>query len=464
MNKAMKKTAQKLNKSINIGEGFCFDSDYYSIKMTQEAIEYYNNNYPKIEDIIKNNNLYVAFDTNLLLFLYRVSVKERQEFLRFVDYNNERILIPSQVEEEFLSHRLQHIDSFRNHLKGLAKEVEEYPKKLKNSISMTIDKFKQLNNHRVICNDMPGVSTLITEMINFLNDNEFKEEFKEELEKKQTGLVEKLKDDTELFCDQYITGFKDDILKSISSCQILPRLNKNEIEFMKGKFQQCLDKFNEVKDDLNRKDHFVFPGCGDRKKIKENQQPYGDFYIYHELLSYIYREKRNVIFLTLDVAKSDWLKQDGKPFYHYIVDAYRNTNKMLYIFDANKIIPLAFEPIISDVDENEGDTTEQLSADSTDSLEANYMDGKDDIETVEVPLPYLRDISEERFLKELDISENWAKDFGDGDITVYYFIYQILRKKRFNFNTSKKIMKGLEEKNMIEIYFKNEKKCIRKKS
>jgi hypothetical protein len=109
---------------------------------------------------------------------------------------------------------------------------------------------------------------------------------------------------------------------------------------------------------------------------------------------------------------------------------------MLYIFDADKIIPLAFEPIISDVDENEDDTTEQLSADSTDSQEANYMDGKDDIETVEVPLPYLRDISEERFLKELDISENWAKDFGDGDITVYYFIYQILRKKRFNFNTS----------------------------
>lgn len=137
---------------------------------------------------------------------------------------------------------------------------------------------------------------------------------------------------------------------------------------------------------------------------------------------------------------------------------------MLYIFDANKIIPLAFEPIISDVDENEGDTTEQLSADPTDSQETNYMDGKDDIEMVEVPLPYLRDISEERFLKELDISENWAKDFGDGDITVYYFIYQILRKKRFNFNTSKKIMKGLEEKNMIEIYLKNEKRCIRKKS
>lgn len=137
---------------------------------------------------------------------------------------------------------------------------------------------------------------------------------------------------------------------------------------------------------------------------------------------------------------------------------------MLYIFDANKIIPLAFEPIISDVDENEGDTTEQLSADSTDSQEANYMDGKDDIEMVEVPLPYLRDISEERFLKELDISENWAKDFGDGDITVYYFIYQILRKKRFNFKTSKKIMKSLQEKNMIEVYLKDEKKCIRKKS
>lgn len=279
MNKAMKKTARKL-KSINIGEGFCFDSDCYSIKTTQDAVEYYYNNYPKVEDIIKNNNLYVAFDTNLLLFLYRVSAKERQEFLRFVDHNNERILIPSQVEEEFLSHRLQHIESFRNQLKRLAKEVEEYPKKLKNSISKTINQFTALKNHRVICNDMPGVSTLITEMIDFLNDNEFKEEFKAELDQKLTGLVEKLKDDTELFCNQYITGFKDDILKSISSCQILPRLGKNEIEFMKGRFQQCLDKFNEVKDDLNRKDHFVFPGCGDRKKIKENQQPYGDFYIF----------------------------------------------------------------------------------------------------------------------------------------------------------------------------------------
>ena len=147
MNKAMKKTAQKLNKSINIGEGFCFDSDCYSIKTTQDAIEYYNNNYPEIENIIKNNSLYVAFDTNLLLFLYRVSAKERQEFLRFVDHNNERILIPSQVEEEFLSHRLQHIESFRNQLKELVKEVKEYPKKLKNSISKTIQQFTALNNN-----------------------------------------------------------------------------------------------------------------------------------------------------------------------------------------------------------------------------------------------------------------------------------------------------------------------------
>ena len=73
--------------------------------------------------------------------------------------------------------------------------------------------------------------------------------------------------------------------------------------------------------------------------------------------------------------------------------------------------------------------------------------------TIEEPkLPYLRDIDEDRFMYELSIMESWAKDNGQGFVTVYWLIYQVLRRKHFDFHTSKKIMQKLKDEGKIELY------------
>lgn len=175
------------------------------------------------------------------------------------------------------------------------------------------------------------------------------------------------------------------------------------------------------------------------------------------------KENKDVIFLTRDIAKSDWIKTDGTPFNHYIVDVYRNTRKMLYIFNAEKFIPLTFIPVIGNneqedeegsigVDE-ESATIQMVSEDSAKiESEEDLKDNKPQGTIEEPKLPYLRDIDEDRFMYELSIMESWAKDNGQGFVTVYWLIYQVLRRKHFDFHTSKKIMQKLKDEGKIELY------------
>ena len=81
-------------------------------------------------------------------------------------------------------------------------------------------------------------------------------------------------------------------------------------------------------------------------------------------------------------------------------------------------------------------------------------------------LPYLRDIDEDRFMYELSILESWANNNGQGFVTVYWLIYQILRRKHFDFHTSKQMMQKLNKEGKIELYHVsgNTNLCIKTKT
>lgn len=476
MNKKNSKRTMGLSVQQKVCENFCFHTLCSDIKLTQSAYDYYREHLAELKDVI-SSDVILAFDTNLLLDLYKMSNTERSEFLKFMDNNAHRIIIPSQVEIEFMRHRLEKIEAFQVQLKNLKDQAKQFVTSLKKANKTAASQLKQLSQNSLVKNDMADVIPLIDVLKEYIDNNDSSDVFKNKLDELVEPVSKALNDNIDKLLPLSISESKDPVLQSLCKTHILKSLSEEELIFIKDKYNHLLEDFNEHKiEGENRKQPYCFPGCGDRRKVNDGFDPTGDFIIYHELLAYMIKENKDVIFLTRDIAKSDWIKTDGTPFNHYIVDVYRNTRKMLYIFNAEKFIPLTFIPVIGNneqedeegcigVDEDSAITQivseDSAKIESEEDLEENNPEG-----SIEEPkLPYLRDIDEDRFMYELSIMESWAKDNGQGFVTVYWLIYQILRRKHFDFHTSKKVMQRLKDEGKIELYHVdgNTNLCIRTK-
>ena len=469
-----------------INEGFCFHCHYPSISGTQNAFAYYKD-HKKLQNELYKSSTPIAIDTNVLQELYSISFKERTAFLKFINENAHRIIITAQVQKEYMNHRVDAIQSFIKTLK----EVEGFPKKIQDALKQAFDvalsQLKTNGNRPIVSSDMAGVPDYIKEIREFLEQNKFTEDFLTNLDAKFEPLIESVKKGVEQSLCKAVYELDDPVLAALSKTTILKDLNPEEKDFLIGKYQSLLDEFNIYKPDNARKDLYTFPGCGDRKKIKEGRDPLGDFFIYHELLSYMWHENKDVVFLTNDVTKSDWIQQNGKPFNHYIVDTFINTGHMLYIFNARDFTTLSFEAV-AEVDSTEADDAigdDKETSDVTPVIpetpdETNVNDasegattpassemmpsgGDEDVRT-EIPdgvsqqpavvnpnYSYLRTISKERFLQELETAELWASSYGDGYVNKDYFIYTILGHKRFDWDSSFVVLDDLLKEGLVTI-------------
>lgn len=472
-----KKNSKKLighSVQQKVCENFCFHTLCGDIKLTQSAYDYYERHLIELKNVI-SSDVILAFDTNLLLDLYKMSNTERGEFLKFMDNNAHRIIIPSQVEIEFMRHRLEKIEAFQLQLKSLKDQAKQFVTNLKKANKTAALQLKQLSQNSLIKNDMADVIPLIETLKKYIEENDSSDEFKNKLDELVEPVSKALNDNIDKLLPLSISELKDPILHSLCKTHILKSLSEEELIFIKDKYYRLLGEFNKHKlDGENKKHPYCFPGCGDRRKINDGFDPTGDFIIYHELLAYMRKENKDVIFLTRDIAKSDWVKVDGNPFNHYIVDVYRNTRKMLYIFNAEKFIPLTFMPVIGNSEQNDEEgcigVNEEVGATQIVSEDNAKIESEDDLKdnkpegSIEEPkLPYLKDIDEDRFMYELSIMESWTKVNGQGFVTVYWLIYQILRRKHFDFHTSKKVMFKLRDEGKIELYHVdgNKNLCIR---
>ena len=64
---------------------------------------------------------------------------------------------------------------------------------------------------------------------------------------------------------------------------------------------------------------------------------------------------------------------------------------------------------------------------------------------------YLRAITKERFLQELETAELWASSYGDGYVNKDYFIYTILGHKRFDWDSSFVVLEELLKEGLVTI-------------
>lgn len=308
---------------------------------------------------------------------------------------------------------------------------------------------------------MSEVIPLITPIADFIDSVDLPADYSTKLDNLYEPLRDKLTDTIEKLRPKYISETNDMVLKSMSKSLILESLNDSELLFLQEHYQSLLNNFNANKN-TGSIENYRFPGVGDRGKQKQNKDPYGDFIIYHELLTFIQQKKKDLVLLTSDVSKSDWVKTDKSQYEQQIIDTYLHTGHMLYIYYIGDVLPSILEGIEKfGEDSLDDDFTPEEDAKEVDSEESEPSpavvdktnEELDNKTNDEVPkLSYLRDISKERFIQELKEAEFWTNMYVDGYVSERFFVYNWIGRKHFHYNSSKVMLQQLVESGDINEY------------
>ncbi|MFK7808126.1 MAG: PIN-like domain-containing protein [Saprospiraceae bacterium] len=136
---------------------------------------------------------------------------------------------------------------------------------------------------------------------------------------------------------------EDDLTDLYESFTTIDNLSKTEKSFLKAEF----DLLKQQLKPKEKNPENTFPGRGD-VEVKA-KFPYGDYYLYHEMLKYAADEKTDIIFLTFDVGKGDWLKNDRTPYPHYIVRTFALSQQNIFVIDANKYLEKRFKTSFEEI-------------------------------------------------------------------------------------------------------------------
>ena len=230
----------------------------------------------------------------------------------------------------------------------------------------------------------------------------------------------------------------DELLQAVSQCTILEPLSTEELAFVKQKYEECLNLFDKKKIDEIGRYCYAFPGCGDKKKDdNEDRIKESDLVIYHEMLKYMKQFDTNVVFLTFDLKKGDWVPGYGHNdvFLHYVENQYIQTGHVIYIKSGDEL-PLMFGkiPVIVDNDSDNWICTSLEDVNLFDDIDSDEQSSENEDEKLLDEHSILecnghnlrnkyRKINEERFLSELKTCSKWANEYGAGYIGKDYFIY-----------------------------------------
>ena len=432
-----------------INEDFCFKSGDYTIKETQEALTYYQQQKRDASEWLLQSDIPISLDTNVLLNLYRISLSERESFRNFLLRQKTRVFITGQVQAEYLRHRLQQINNFTKKINNLFNNFKQFQDKVLKLPQNALDSISEFKRSNSLTGDIGDkVFNEAWQLLEGDRINGYITSLRESMEKGGSELqayIEECKNKTHY-------EYEDPFLEAIAGLNILSDLSDAEKDFLKDRYNQLLEMYNQHKEDSEEVSYHIFPGCGDRGKLKGGKDPCGDFLIYHELLRYVKENDKDILFVTNDVTKSDWVKATTREMYsHYIVNIHSQTKRMIYILSASDFIPMSFESIVPDIG-NEPNEVEEAVKDETgmnpnvenpERPQIQFTQDNPEQPTKEKHTSSFRYISEEDFVRELSTALKWAKDYGDNYISETYFIHGILGSKRYEFQHSREILQKL---------------------
>jgi hypothetical protein len=211
----------------------------------------------------------VALDANVLLDLYRLPEREREEVMMVFSHADvaDRLWVPHQAMEEFLRNRLSVIH-----------DQTVSANKLRDAADKAFGDFsKAISNAR---KHHP-----------FFDASEWKQ--------KIGGVLQELREKYDRDREAYPITLQDDPLLT----RILQLLDKH----VGGPFDEAESK-EATKEAERRIKERIPPGYEDRKK--DGRRPCGDYFIWRQILKKSGDEKQDVVFVTND-SKEDWLHRVG---------------------------------------------------------------------------------------------------------------------------------------------------------
>lgn len=448
-----------MSQELKTSASFCFVANNVTIQQSQKALKSYSEGLEAAANL--DNDTPIFLDTNVLLDYYKISFSEREQLQKFFEVNMQRIYLTKQIESEFLTHRIDHIKSY---LKSLEEFVNAY-RNIKSEIEKLkigeIKGFEHYLNNNILKNDYQDLrneltnfnDTLKEKLKSLFQDTDFEQQIIEK-EKKIEEIKKRLEGQADI-------ERKDPLLDIISNFKVTPALDDEELSFLKEQYEILNNKYDAVKQDQNLNWKHTFPGCGEKK-----DEPFGDFFIYHEMLKFMKSQSTDVIFLTNDVEKNDWLlrnKAELLPYTHYIVNTFIATEKTMYIFQAKDKIRVSYQPIYIEekIEVAPPPQEKELFGKVTipgptivGKIELSDFDSEDDINLDNISLEDydFTDITETEFISELYQSQNWARTYGDNFVGLRSFIVKYLGSKGYNFKTSFSIKDELLKKEIIEIW------------
>ncbi|WP_097028574.1 PIN-like domain-containing protein [Clostridium peptidivorans] len=299
--------AIKINTELSFGSKL----DKCGIKDYKDCLKEYSQKFDSASKL--ENNIPTFLDTNVLLQIYKVSLKSRESIVTFFQNNKERIYIANQVQQEFVKNRLNVLNEY---FELVSDELcKDYEKEIINSIQ------RYYESKKGIFEDFEEIGEEILATI-------------EKVRKTYELLKEKIGDYKKSFGD---IEYNDENLNLFSSFNILDSFDTAELDFLRKEFDNLSKKIKDkskVKEFIKKNPNEAFPGGGDL--IEKPDNPYGDYFIYHEILKFMKEKDSDAVLLTFDTTKGDWMKEDKTPHIHYVLNAYLNTGKFLYILDAKR--------------------------------------------------------------------------------------------------------------------------------
>ncbi len=285
--------------------------NHSSILEYEKCLEKFSSNFEKESQLESTTPIFI--DTNVLLRYYSISFTAREKLFLFIKSNKSKIILTNQVQYEFIKNREDVIEKFFEQV------TNRIPRDFRTDVLNKMQSF--LDNHKVVLKDYPFVETGI---------EKHKSELEELFEKLNENSEEKRKERINLIV-------KDEFLSLLNSCINLETLTQKEIEKVKLDFDLLKGEIKDKNTDaIFNKSNIVFPGLGDIKEKPDD--PYGDYIIFHEMMKYMVVNKSDIIFLTFDNTKGDWMTKSKSPYLHYVQNMYLNTNQIVYILDAERTL------------------------------------------------------------------------------------------------------------------------------
>lgn len=462
--------------SEKIGDTLCFRTRFRSLIKAKEALKIYEANINNMDDwLYEDSEMPIFMDTCVLLNLYDISELERNAFINFIQKNKGRIYIPSQVEREYNRHRIPQINGFKSRVNKLKDEVLTVLETLAKNYQNIKGGLVGLSNRNIIKYGMPQVSSKLKELTDHLSQPQHTSELQEKFRQTIDFVRQHLEEECGRCCDNANFEYADPILEALASTTIMTSLTDEEQKYIVDIYKQLREIYDNKKTG-DGKLGVTFPGAGDSEKPVDGSidesVAWGDLYIYHEMLRFMKDMDSDVVFLTRDVSKSDWVKADHTPFVHYLVNGYEMTGHLMYILDADGLIPMTFQSIADQPEEDKDEIGEPLIAKSTSVESGGREDSvEDNKETDDVfdkaftewldsimiekdgqvkDVNCYNPITVDEFMAELRKTTKWASTYGAGYVGENYFIYNILRNKHYDFSSIKEALSELIEAGTVE--------------